>query len=148
MKWSIIRKILITALIALVVIQFISIDKANPKVNEMEDFISNTRPPAKVADMIRNACYDCHSHETTYPWYTNVQPVAWWIKGHIKEGKKHLNYSEWASYSEDKQTHKIEESIEEIESNHMPLKSYTWTHSKAKLSHRDREEMIQWLKSL
>ena len=148
MKWNLIRKILIAALIALVIIQFISIDKTNPEVIVDQDFINITNPPAKVASMLRNACYDCHSHESVYPWYTNVQPVAWWIKGHIKGGKQHLNYSEWGTYTEDKKSHKIEESIEEIEANHMPLKSYTWTHSDAQLSHRDREELIQWLKTL
>ena len=59
-----------------------------------------------------------------------------------------MNYSEWGTYTEDKKSHKIEESIEEIEANHMPLKSDTWTHSDAQLSHRDREELIQWLKTL
>ena len=148
MKWSIIRKFLIAALIALVIIQFISIDKTNPEIITEQDFINMTNPPAKIAAMLKSACYDCHSHESVYPWYTNVQPVAWWIKGHIKGGKKHLNYSEWATYSEDKKTHKIEESIEEIEASHMPLKSYTWTHSDANLSHRDREELLQWLRTL
>ena len=148
MKWSIIRKLLITALIVLIVIQFISIDKTNPPVKLDQDFISITNPPSNVASMLKAACYDCHSHETKFPWYTNVQPVAWWIKGHVKGGKRKLNYSEWATYDPEKQSHKIQESIEEVETNHMPLKSYTWTHPDANLSHSDREQLIQWLRTL
>ena len=146
--WPYIRKFLIAALIALVIIQFVSIDKNNPPVDAKQDFATLTNPPAGVLENLKTACYDCHSHETTYPWYTNVQPVAWWVKGHIKGGVKKLNFSIWDTYSEKKKNHKIEECIEEIEELHMPLKSYTWTHSDAKLSHADREELIQWFKSL
>jgi len=139
---------LITALIALVIIQFVSIDKENPPVDVSQDFVTLHNPPASVLQNLKSACYDCHSHETAYPWYTNIQPVAWWIKGHIKEGVKKLNFSIWYSYSDKKKAHKIEECIEKIEERHMPLKSYTWTHSDAKLDDNERAELIQWFKSL
>jgi len=137
--WPYIRKFLIAALIALVVIQFISIDKTNPPVDAAQDFVTRTNPPASVLKNLKSACYDCHSHETSYPWYTNIQPVAWWVKGHIKGGVEHLNF---------KKAHKIEECIEKIELRHMPLKSYTWMHSDAKLDNTERDELIMWLQSL
>ncbi len=146
--WPYIRKFLIAALIALVVIQFISIDKTNPLVDAAQDFVTRTNPPASVLKNLKNACYDCHSHETSYPWYTNIQPVAWWLKGHIKGGVEHLNFSIWNSYSNKKKAHKIEECIEKIELRHMPLKSYTWMHSDAKLDNTERDELIMWLQSL
>jgi hypothetical protein len=146
--WPYIRKFLIAALIALVIIQFISIDKTNPPVDASQDFASLTNPPSAILEDLKSACYDCHSHETTYPWYTNIQPVAWWVKGHIKGGVKHLNFSIWDSYSDKKKAHKIEECIEEIEERHMPLKSYTWTHADAKLDDTQRQELIQWFKTL
>ena len=147
-KRKIIRPLLLIALAALVIIQFFSIDKTNPPVDTSLDFIQNTNPPTEVANILKTACYDCHAHTTEYPWYTNIQPVAWWVKGHIKGGVKHLNFSIWDSYSDKKKAHKIEECIEEIEERHMPLKSYTWTHSDAKLDDAQRAELIQWFRSL
>lgn len=146
--WKNIRRTLIIALVALVIIQFISIDKENPPDDPSLDFISIENPPANVTLILRNACYDCHSYDTKYPWYTNVQPIAWWVKGHVKEGRKHLNFAEWATYDEKKADHKIEEMIEEIEERNMPLKSFTWVHEEAKLDREEINATISWLKSI
>ena len=143
-----VRKILLLLLLVLVIIQFISIDKSNPPADPAKDFIALTNPPATIGSLLKSACYDCHSNHTTYPWYTNVQPLAWWIQGHVNGGRKHLNFSEWTDYDADKQAHKIEESIEELQERHMPLKSYTWTHDDAKLSDNEIESMIAWLKTV
>ncbi len=145
---KLIKRFLVLALIALVIIQFISIDKTNPPTDPAKDFITMTNPPANIGSLIKSACYDCHSNHTEYPWYTNVQPVAWWVKGHIKNGRKKLNFSEWGDYSADKRAHKIEENIEEIEERHMPLKSYTWSHADAKLSDNDVESLMSWFRSI
>lgn len=129
-----------------IILQFFQIDKTNPAVNQGVDFTQIKKMPESTAKLLRNACYDCHSNETKYPWYTNIQPVAWLVKEHIDDGRKHLNFSTFATYSPEKQTRKIEESIEEIEKGGMPLESYLLVHSEAKLSDGQKQELLNFLK--
>lgn len=142
------KNILKVIVALLVIIQFFTIDKTTTPVDTTKDFISVTQPPAKVAEIIKTSCYDCHSNQTNYPWYTNVAPVSWWVGHHIEEGKEHLNFSKWADYSEKKADHKLEEFYEEVEEGEMPLESYTIVHGEAKLSQEDKELLISWVKSL
>ena len=142
------KKILITLLLTAVVIQFFRIDPTNPESPAGQDFLGNMQPPQEIGKMLRSACYDCHSNSTVYPWYTKVQPLGWWIKGHVKNGRRQLNFSEWSLLDAEEQSHKLSESVEEIEERHMPLKSYTWLHPEAKLSNQDRERLAAWLGSL
>lgn len=131
----------------LLVLQFFRIDKTNPAADPAQDYIANTAPPEAVSTAIKAACYDCHSHSTTYPWYTNIQPVAWWIKDHIEEGRQHLNFSVWTTYPPKKAAHKLEECFEVIESKEMPMKSYTWVHGSARLSPEERSAMASWFRT-
>jgi len=131
-----------------ILIQFFRIDKTNPPVDSSLDFISTMKPPTAIAENIKVACYDCHSHESKYPWYTNVAPVSWWIKGHIDNGRKHLNFSNWAEYKKGKQEHKLEESIDMVEKNWMPLFTYKWLHPESKMTDDERAEMIAYFKSI
>jgi len=143
------RKHILPILAALLVlIQFIRIDKTNPPVDASLDFLATMNPPEATKLMIKNACYDCHAHTTKYPWYTNIAPVSWWIKGHITNGRSHLNFSTWRNYDADKRAHKIEECIEYVENAWMPLNSYTWLHPEAKMTDDDRQSMVNYLKSL
>ncbi len=128
------------------VIQLIRIDKSAPAGNLSDDFIVSEATEENVAMLIKNACYDCHSHQTEYPWYAEVAPVSWWIKNHINEGRKHLNFSVWTTYNAKKQKHKLEECIEMMENNEMPLKSFTWTHPEAKLSDEQKALLVSYLK--
>jgi len=139
-----VQRILFGLLAVLVIIQFFQIEKTNPETNPEEDFLYLAAPPTELGMLIKDACYDCHSHETEYPWYTYVQPVGWWIKGHIDEGREHFNLSIWATYDAEKRAHKLEEAIEEVEEGHMPLPSYTWIHSEADLTEAQREELTAW----
>ncbi|MBO4233397.1 cytochrome C [Riemerella anatipestifer] len=129
-----------------IILQFFQIDKTNPAVNQGMDFTQIKKMPESTAKLLRNACYDCHSNETKYPWYTNIQPVAWLVKEHIDDGRKHLNFSTFATYSPEKQAEKIEESIEEIEKGGMPLESYLLAHPEAKLSDNQKQELVSFLK--
>lgn len=142
------KTILKIVIATLVIIQFFRIDKTTTPVDVTKDFISITKPPTKVAEIIKTSCYDCHSNQTNYPWYTNVAPLSWWIGHHIEEGKEHLNFSNWAAYSAKKADHKLEEFYEEVEKGKMPLASYTKLHAAAKLSSADKELLISWVKSL
>lgn len=144
---GILKKVLIVLLIAFVIMQFFRIDKTNPKVEKAKDFIVLTQPPADVEKMLRSACYDCHSNETVYPWYSNVAPVSWWLKHHIDEGREYFNFSTWADISEDDKNHILHECEEEVEEKKMPLNSYTWTHSDAKLTDAQRKTLAAWFES-
>ena len=142
------KKLLITVPIGIIVlIQFFRIDTQNPAINLSNDFLNLTVAPTEIQDILSNSCYDCHSYQTKYPWYSNVAPVSWMLSSHIREGRGHLNFSEWNEYSSDKQISLKEECLEEIQSNNMPLKSYTLIHKGARLSDNSKQILVDWLKN-
>ncbi|GJM36227.1 MAG: heme-binding protein [Saprospiraceae bacterium] len=143
-----VKRIIYIILALLVIIQLFRIDKTNPPVDASQDFVQLTSPPTEIAQLLKSVCYDCHSHETVYPWYTNVAPVSWWIKDHIDHGRKHLNFSVWGTYEPKKADHKLEECYEMVEAKDMPLNSYTWVHGNARLTDAQREQLVTWFKGL
>lgn len=142
------KKILIALLVILVVIQFFRPSRntsSGPDVNA----IGTKYPlPADVEDMLKKSCYDCHSNSTDYPWYTNIQPVGWWMQHHVNEGKEELNFSEFASYEPKRARHKMKETADQIKEGEMPISSYTWVHKDASLSSAQKERLVQWADSL
>ena len=100
--------------------------------------------PPNVTALLKNSCYDCHSNNTTYPWYANVQPVNWWLTDHVNEGKKELNFSEFAGYTAKRQRKKFNEIMDEVKEGKMPLKSYTWMHGNAKLTEAQKNALYKW----
>ena len=143
-----IKKILIGLLVAVVVMQFFRIDKANPAVNPENDLVQIVNTPEDVQHLLRAACYDCHSNETIYPWYANVAPVSWWIKAHVNNGREHLNFSEWGTFTDKRRLHKIEEIQEAINDEWMPLESYVPLHAEANLTREQRDLMLEWTRTL
>ncbi|MBK9216191.1 MAG: heme-binding domain-containing protein [Chloracidobacterium sp.] len=140
-----ILKILALVLIAaFVIIQFFRIDKANPPIVEDETIEAALSVPPDVALIMGRSCNDCHSHKTVYPWYSNIQPVAWWLKDHINEGRDELNFSQFNTYSAKKKAKKLEEICEEVRAANMPLPSYLWTHGDAVLSENDKNTLCDW----
>lgn len=131
----------------LIIIQFFRIDKTIKPINTKTDYISVAQTNPEISTILKNACYDCHSNQPTYPWYTNIAPVSWWIKNHINEGSRHLNFSEWETYTSKRKDHKLEECIEMIEEGEMPMNSYTWMHREAKLTNAQRTLLIDWFKA-
>jgi hypothetical protein len=142
------KNISIAIIFILLMIQSIQIDKTIEPVNPTTDFISVTAANTEVAGLLKTACYDCHSNQPTYPWYTNMAPVSWWIKHHINEGSQHLNFSIWGTYSEKRKNHKLEECIEMIEEGEMPMYSYTLMHKEAKLADSQKLQLVQFFKAL
>lgn len=142
------KKIFIGILAVILIMQFFRIDTSNPKVDPAKDFIALMQPSEEVKGILQNACYDCHSHTTVYPWYSQIAPVSWWLKDHVDEGKEHLNFSVWGDYSAKKADHKLEECAEEVEEGEMPLSSYTWIHGEAKLSDKQRKTLAEFFKGL
>ncbi|MCC6371554.1 MAG: heme-binding domain-containing protein [Bacteroidia bacterium] len=147
-KYFTLKKISLIVLALLLVSQFFRIDKSTKPVDSSKDFISLTSPPGDLANVLKTSCYDCHSNQPNYPWYTNVAPISWWIKNHINEGSHHLNFSEWGAYSSKKQDHKLEECVEMIEEGEMPMSSYTLIHGNAKLSKEQQQQLMDWFNSL
>ncbi|MGB5171737.1 MAG: heme-binding domain-containing protein [Eudoraea sp.] len=143
-----IKKILIAVVAILVLIQFIRPEK-NVSNDNTYDISKKYDIPADVDNLLKVSCNDCHSNNTIYPWYANVQPVAWWINDHIEDGKGHLNFSEFTKMPIAIQNHKLEETIEMVEDHEMPLASYTnfGLHSEANLSDEDRKKIIDWAKN-
>lgn len=143
-----IKNIAIFLILLLLFIQSFRIDKTTQPTDPSKDFISLTSANAEVANLLRIACYDCHSNQPSYPWYTNVAPVSWWVKHHINEGSHHLNFSEWGTYSEKRKNHKLEECIEMVEEGEMPLSSYTIMHKEATLTDEQRLRLVEFFKGL
>ncbi len=137
------KKILYTLLAALIVIQFFPVDQNNPAVVDGEDYLDIVEHSEEDRLLIENACYDCHSNTTDYPWYFRPQPLGWWLKGHVKGGRTKLNFSDWGKMSADDQRHALHECVEVLEEKRMPLGSYTWLHPEAKLSAEERASLIQ-----
>jgi cytochrome c553 len=109
-----------------------------------KDLIAMTNPPAEVAAMLKAACYDCHSNMTEYPFYSYITPLSFWIQGHVNNGRRKVNFSNWGNYDAGKQAKYLEESSEEVVEKKMPLKSYTWGHSAAKLTDSQRKILAEW----
>lgn len=133
-------------LFGIILIQFFPINKENPKPTPGMDFLTIKNTPQSTAKIIRTSCYDCHSNETRYPWYSNVQPFGWFVKDHINEGRKELNFSTFATYEPKRQAHKLAEARELVENGEMPLNSYVLGHREAQLSDAQRAEMSKYFK--
>ena len=141
---KIIKKILVLLLIAFIIAQFFGPDENNGEVASIEAFVADTYPPDEVMVVLKQACFDCHSDFTRYPWYSNITPINYWMDGHVRHGKGELNFSKWDSYSVKRKDHKLEETIEMIEKKEMPLPSYTWTHKDAVLSDDQIKSVKDW----
>ncbi|MEI6487447.1 MAG: heme-binding domain-containing protein [Bacteroidota bacterium] len=138
---SIIRKIIVVLAVVLVVIQFI-----RPKHNEGDMHGPNEIAASpEVRTILEKSCYDCHSNSTVYPWYTNIQPLGWWISNHVNEGKEEFNFSEFNAYKLKRKLHKMKKLKEEIEENEMPLTSYTLIHTGSKLSEEQKTQLLNWV---
>lgn len=140
------KKVLTAILVAFIIIQFFPIDKTNPAPTPGMDFIRIKNTPPEVAAIINRSCYDCHSNETRYPWYSNIAPPAWILKNHINEGRKELNFSTFAVYEPKTQAHKLQECIEMVEKKEMPLESYFIGHQDAKLTDAQRKILTDYFK--
>jgi hypothetical protein len=142
------KKILLTLLAIIVIIQFIRPAKNQATGMSANDISRHYTVPANVDAILKRSCNDCHTNNTTYPWYAHIQPVGLWLQNHVNEGKSHLNFSEFASYVPKRQHHKLEETIEMIKEGEMPLNTYLWMHGNAKLSTEDQTTLVNWADGL
>lgn len=135
-------------LVALIVAQFFGPEKNEGDIASVDAFFEDTNPPEDVKLILKESCMDCHSSVTRYPWYNNITPVNYWLAEHVKDGSKHFNMSEWADASIKRKDHKFEELIEMVEKEEMPLPSYLWTHTEAKLSEAQMASVVDWAKNV
>lgn len=143
-----IKKIILSAVVFLVVAQLFRVDTTNPPLTPENDFITVVKAPEEVGQIIKTACYDCHSNETAYPWYFNVAPASWWLKNHINEGRRKLNFSTWSDYTAKRKDKKMKESAKMIQEGEMPLSSYTLVHRDAVLSSEQQKMLADFFSSI
>lgn len=135
-------------LVAFVGIQFVPTARNQSNTVPSTDFMLVNNVPETIQKKLEVSCYDCHSNNTQYPWYNKIQPVAWFLEDHIKEGKAELNFNEWDSLSSRRKASKLRSIIKQIESGEMPLDSYTLIHKDAKVSEAEAEELISFITQL
>ena len=132
-------KIIIAILvIAAIAIQFVPVSRTNPPVT------GEISAPENVMKIFKTSCYDCHSNESVWPWYSYVAPVSWLVAHDVEDGREEMNFSEWASYNAEDKKDLREEIWEEVEEDHMPLWFYLILHPGAKLSAGDKEILKGW----
>jgi len=147
MKGSIIKKILLTLAGVFILIQFYRPEKNTGMAHTGQDITATLEVPAAVMKILETSCYDCHSNHTVYPWYTNIQPIGWWMQDHVNEGKEELNFSVFNSYKPKRQQRKLDEIAELVNKRAMPLPSYLYMHRDAKLSDEQIEVLGNWAAS-
>lgn len=139
---------LAATLVIIVMIQFVRPTQNKDKRISDADITRLYAVPDELGAILRNSCFDCHSSNTNYPWYANIQPMGWWLASHIREGKNELNFSDFGSYSQRKQSSKLEAIKNSITDETMPLPSYVFIHRKTKLSAEEKEKIKIWINDI
>jgi hypothetical protein len=116
------------------------VERTNPPVT------GEIKAPEKVMAILRTSCYDCHSNETRWPWYSYVAPMSWLVSDDVRVGRKHMNFSEWSSYNTKQKKHKRKKSGKLVESGEMPLWFYLPLHPEADLLLEDIQTLLAWSK--
>ncbi len=135
-KWS-------TASLAVLflIIQFIPVDRTNPPVQ------TTIQAPEDITTILRRACFDCHSHETVWPWYSRVAPASWLLASHVQEGRKDLNFSIWPAFNFQGQELIFREMEKQIKEEKMPPAGYVFSHPDAQLNDKDKSLLLSWIRA-
>ncbi len=140
------RKPIILGLVGLfVIIQFIRPDRNHTGQVSDQSLMHLYHPPDSITRIIQLSCMNCHSNNTEYPWYSNVQPFGWWLGYHILKGKEALNLDEFAGYSHRRKISKLRSMRDQMRDGEMPLRSYIWMHKDARLSYAQKVSLTSWL---
>jgi Haem-binding domain len=145
MKW---KKIFLALLFIGVMIQFIRPDMAPVPVDPKQTIEAVLPVPPAIDATLRRACYDCHSNESRWPWYSQISPVSWWLKGHVNHARAALNFSEFAALPKKKQIKRLDDACDQVKQGDMPLKVYLPMHPAAHLTDADRAALCTWFTSL
>jgi hypothetical protein len=139
LKWT-----FIVLLVLFAALQLIRPAGTNPPVDESQTIYARTRITPRVTAILERSCRDCHSNKTVWPWYSNVAPVSWFVIGHVNDGRREMNLSEWGHLDPDRQSRKLRQICEEVQDGAMPLSSYTPLHPGSKLSPDDVKTLCDW----
>jgi hypothetical protein len=141
---KVLKVLAIIVVTGFVAIQFFGIDKTNPPINPAETLEAAVSVSPDISQILVRSCNDCHTNSTTYPWYANIQPVGWFLKNHIDDGQRKLNFSVFKTYPAKKQVKKLGEICEEVQTKEMPLPSYLWIHRSSVMSESDIKTLCEW----
>jgi hypothetical protein len=136
----VLRWVLWISLAAFLLLQLKQVEHTNPPVR------SEVEAPAEIKAILRRSCYDCHSHETRWPWYSWVAPASWFIAEDVEEGRDEMNFSDWPRLDPEEQEEIREEIREQVVDGEMPLPKYLLLHPRARLSGADQEALLRWTK--
>ncbi|HOB24577.1 MAG TPA: heme-binding domain-containing protein [Kaistella sp.] len=135
-------------LIVIALIQFIPVDRTNKPVDHKINFVHVFQTPKNVQEVLKKACYDCHSNETVYPKYAYVAPISWSIKHHINEGREHLNFSEWGNFNQDLKKNMLENASKSVKNYSMPMTAYLPQHPEANLTKAERVLLVNYFEGI
>jgi hypothetical protein len=141
---KVIRILLLAFLALLILIQFIPFEKPSNHPTTGKDIFEIADLPEDVGLILKNVCYDCHSQEVNFPWYSNVAPVSWLVAKDVREGREELDFSKWGDLSKKEKLKKLDEIGEEVENKNMPLKIYTVMHAESRLTQAERDAIVTW----
>lgn len=145
---KILKRIFLGLVVLFVAIQFIRPEKNIAAAPGPNDILALHPAPAEVRQLLTTACYDCHSNNTRYPWYAEVQPIGLWLADHVKHGKSELNFSEFGAFPKKRAIRKMEQSVDEVAERHMPIKAYRLVHPGARLTDAQIKMLSDWFDSV
>lgn len=139
LKWAV-----VAVAVIFIGMQLVPVNRSNPPVDAAMTFQAKVSVPPYIDKIIRRSCYDCHSHETVWPWYSYVAPVSWLVAGDVKNGRTLLNFSNW-TYNTLRTVGRLDQMAQEVDNGEMPLKNYLMMHANAKLSKAEKDTLLSWV---
>lgn len=144
MRSKAVRLALLAIVLFLMVAQFVGPERTNPPVDFADTLEANATVPPAVTVTLRRACFNCHSHETDWPFYAHVAPLSWFVIDHVNEGREHLNFSRWGGYHPLERADLLDDACKLVRGGKMPLPSYLLVHSEARLTPQDVATLCEW----
>lgn len=141
---KLVKIIAVITVVGIILMQLFRIDRSNPPIVEADTIEAAVTVPEDVAVILDRSCNDCHTNKTVFPWYSNIQPFGWFLKSHIDDGRKELNFSLFGTFPAKRKIKKLEEICEQLESKEMPLPSYLWIHREAAVTDAERKSLCDW----
>ena len=135
---KVVKRVALFIVAVFLLAQVIRLERSNPPVR-------SDLAPVAAKPVLQRACYNCHSNETTWPWYSNVAPVSWLVAMDVKDGRSHLNFSEWEAYDAVQRIHKLEAIAEELKDGGMPPWYYAFVRRDSRLSEAERNQILAWV---
>ena len=139
-----IKYILFILLAGVLLIQFFRPERNRGTLEVGSDMLTYLEAPPALGEKLKNACYDCHSNNTEYPWYSQVAPVSWVLARHIREGKEEVNFSEFGNLEKREMIGVLSELCEVVEEGVMPLPGYVSMHKEAAFGTEEIELLCEW----